>query len=132
MRGLFIRFAITWIAVFLAGYIIPGIRVDTVGAGIAAAILLALLNAIIRPVLYMVSIPLILVTLGLFTVVINALLLEFVGWLVQGFHVNGFWPAFWGAIVISLVSTILNLWVSAEGRWEIASREPRRPPRIVN
>ena len=132
MRGLFIRFAITWIAVFLAGYIIPGIRVDTVGAGIAAAILLALLNAVIRPVLYMVSIPLILVTLGLFTVVINALLLEFVGWLVQGFHVNGFWPAFWGAIVISVVSTILNFWVSAEGRWEIVSREPRRPPRIVN
>jgi putative membrane protein len=132
MRGLFIRFAVTWIAVFLAGYIIPGIRVDTVGAGIAAAILLALLNAIIRPLLYLVSIPLILVTLGLFTVVINALLLEFVAWLVKDFHVHGFWPAFWGAIVISLVSTILNFWVSGEGRWDMAAHEPRRPPRIIN
>jgi putative membrane protein len=132
MRGLFIRFAITWIAVFLAGYMIPGIRADTVGAGIAAAILLALLNAIIRPILYMASIPLILLTLGLFTVVINALLLELVAWLVQGFHVNGFWPAFWGAVVISVVSTILNFWVSAEGRWEIVSHESRRPPRIIN
>lgn len=132
MRGVLIRFAITWIAVFLAGYMIPGIRVETVGAGIAAAILLALLNAIIRPILYMVSIPLIILTLGLFTVVINALLLELVAWLVQGFHVNGFWAAFWGAVVISIVSTILNLWVSAEGRWEIVSHESRRPPRVVN
>ena len=132
MRGLLIRFAITWVAVFLAGYIIPGIRVDTVGAGMATAILLALLNSIIRPILYLVSIPLILLTLGLFTVVINALLLELVAWLVQGFHVNGFWAAFWGAVVISVVSTILNLWVSGEGRWEIVSRESRRPPRVIN
>jgi putative membrane protein len=132
MRGIFIRFAITWIAVFLAGYMIPGIRVETVGAGIAAAMLLALLNALIRPILYMVSIPLIILTLGLFTVVINALLLQLVAWLVQGFHVNGFWAAFWGAVVISVVSTILNLWVSAEGRWEIVSHETRRPPRVIN
>jgi len=132
MRGLLIRFAITWVAVFLAGYIIPGIRVDTAGAGIAAAMLLALLNAILRPILYMVSIPLIILSLGLFAVVINALLLELVAWLVQGFHVNGFWPAFWGAVVISVVSTILNLWVSGEGRWEIVSRESRRPPRVIN
>ena len=132
MRGLFIRFAITWIAVFLASYMIPGIRVETVGAGIAAAILLALLNAIIRPILYMVSIPLIILTLGLFTIVINALLLELVAWLVQGFHVNGFWPAFWGAVVISVVSTILNLWVSAEGHWEIVSHASRRPQRVIN
>lgn len=132
MRGIFIRFAITWIAVFLAGYMIPGIRVETVGAGIAAGMLLALLNALIRPILYMVSIPLIILTLGLFTVVINALLLQLVAWLVQGFHVNGFWAAFWGAVVISVVSTILNLWVSAEGRWEIVSHETRRPPRVIN
>lgn len=132
MKGLFIRFAVTWVAVFLAGYMIPGIRVDTVGAGIASAILLSLLNAVIRPILYIVSIPLILLTLGLFTVVINALLLKLVAWLVQGIHVDGFWPAFWGAVVISVVSTILNFWVSAEGRWEIVSHEPRRPPRIIN
>lgn len=132
MRGLFIRFAITWVAVFLAGYIIPGIRVETVGAGMAAAMLLALLNAIIRPILYVMSLPLILLTLGLFTVIINALLLELVAWLVQGFQVNGFGAAFWGAVVISVVSTILNLWVSGEGRWEIVSRESRKPPRIIN
>jgi putative membrane protein len=93
---------------------------------------LAILNAILRPILYLLSLPFILVTLGLFMVVINALLLKLVAALVQGFVVNGFWPAFWGAVVISVVSTILNLGVSGEGRWEMVSPERRKPPRIIN
>jgi len=107
MRGLVIRFLITGVAVFLASHIIPGIRVDTVGAGIAAALLLALLNAIVRPVLYLLSLPFIILTLGLFIVIINAFLLQFVDWLVDGFEVLGFWAGFWGALVISIVSFIL-------------------------
>lgn len=131
MRGLLIRFFITGIAVFLAGQVIPGIQVETFGAGLAAAILLALLNALVRPILYLFSLPLIILTLGLFTVVINALLLHIVAWLVKGFIVTGFWPSFWGALLISVVSTILNLWVSEQGRWEIIAQQPRSP-RIVN
>ena len=131
MRGLLIRFVVTGVAVFLASQIIPGIEVDTPGAGVAAVLVLALLNAVIRPVLYLFSMPLIILTLGLFMVVINALLLEFVSVLVKGFQVSGFWPAFLGAIVISVVSTTLNLWVSEQGRWEIV-RSRSRPPRIVN
>ncbi|MER3425379.1 MAG: hypothetical protein C4293_21240 [Nitrospiraceae bacterium] len=131
MKGLLIRFFVTGVAVFLAGQIIPGIQVDTFGAGLAAAILLALLNALVRPILYLFSLPLIILTLGLFMVVINALLLHIVAWLVKGFTVTGFWPSFWGALLISIVSTILNLWVSEQGRWEIAYRQPRSP-RIVN
>jgi putative membrane protein len=130
MKGLLVRFIITGVAVFLAGQMIPGIEVETPAAGIAAAILLALLNAIIRPILYLFSLPLIILTFGLFMVIINALLLGFVSLLVKGFVVTGFWPAVWGAIVISFVGAILNLWVSEDGRWEIVS--PRRPPRIVN
>jgi putative membrane protein len=131
MRGLVIRFLITGVAVFLASHIIPGIRVDTVGAGIAAALLLALLNAIVRPVLYLLSLPFIILTLGLFIVIINAFLLQFVDWLVDGFEVLGFWAGFWGALVISIVSGILNLMVSEQGRWEVVSH-PRNAPRIVN
>jgi len=131
MRGLVIRFLITGVAVFLASHIIPGIRVDTVGAGIAAALLLALLNAIVRPVLYLLSLPFIILTLGLFIVIINAFLLQFVDWLVDGFEVLGFWAGFWGALVISIVSGILNLMVSEQGRWEVVSH-PRKAPRIVN
>lgn len=132
MRGLLIRFAITAVAVLVAGHIIPGIQVEGLGAALTAAILLALLNAILRPILYLLSLPLILVTLGLFMVVINALLLKLVASLVQGFVVHGFWPAFFGAVVISIVSTILNLGVSEEGRWEMVSSERRKPPRVIN
>ena len=131
MKGLLIRLAITAVAVFLAGNIIPGIEVDSLGAGLAAAILLTLLNAVVRPILYLFSIPLIILTLGLFMIVINALLLHLVSNLVKGFHVAGFWPAFWGAVLISLVSTILNLWISEHGRWEMVAAR-RAPPRIVN
>jgi putative membrane protein len=131
MKGVFIRFVITGVAVFLAAQVIPGIELETMGAGIAAAIILALLNALVRPILYLFSLPLIVLTLGLFMIAINALLLHLVSALVKGFHVTGFWTSFWGAVVISVVSTILNLWVSEQGQLEIVT--PRsRPPRIVS
>lgn len=130
MRGVLIRFAVTGTAVFVASAIVPGIRVDTFGAGFAAVLVLALLNAVVRPILYLLSLPFIILTLGLFMVMINALLLELVAWLVKGFYVDGFWPALWGALLISIVSSILNLWVSEQGRWEVAYE--RRPPRIIN
>jgi putative membrane protein len=131
MRGLIIRFVITGVAVFLASHIIPGIRMETVGAGIAAALVLALLNAIVRPVLYVLSLPFIVLTLGLFVIIINAVLLQFVDWLIDGFDVLGFWAGFWGALVISIVSSVLNLVVSEQGQWEVMS-PPRNTPRIVN
>ena len=131
MKGLIIRFAITWVAIFLAAYTIPGIELDTFGAGVAAAVILALLNAVIRPILYLFSLPLIVLTLGLFMVVINAALLQIASVFVKGFHVAGFWASFWGAVVISLASTILNLWVSEQGRWEMVETRPK-PPRIIN
>lgn len=131
MRGLLIRFAVTAVAVFLATSIVPGIEVSGLSSGIAAVIVLAFLNALVRPLLYLLSLPFIVVTLGLFMVVINALLLSLVGWLVKGFVVGGFWPAVFGALIISVASGILNLWVSAQGRVEVVVHR-RRPPRIVN
>lgn len=130
MRGLLIRFTVTGIAVFLAGQIVPGIAVETVSAGVAAVILLAFLNAIVRPVLYLFTLPFIIFSLGLFMVVINALLLHVVAWLVKGFVVEGFWPSVWGALIISVTSTILTLWVSEQGHVEMVIH--RQPPRIVN
>ncbi len=131
MKGLLIRFVVTGTAVLLAGEIVPGIEVEGPSAGIAAVTLLALLNSLVRPVLYLLSLPFIILTLGLFMVIINALLLELVSFLVKGFHVAGFWPAVWGAVLISVVSSILNLWISEEGRVEIVIHRPK-PPRIVN
>jgi len=130
MRGLLIRFTVTGIAVFLAAQIVPGITIESVSAGLAAVIVLAFLNAIIRPILYLFSLPFIVLSLGLFMVVINALLLHLVAWLVKGFVVEGFWPSVWGALIISVTSTILTLWVSEEGQVEMVIH--RKPPRIVN
>jgi len=131
MKGLLIRFVVTGVAVLLASAIVVGIEVQSIEAGLAAVIVLALLNALVRPILYFLSLPFIILTLGLFMVIINALLLLFVAFMVKGFVVAGFWPAVWGAVLISVVSSILNLWVSEEGHVEVVVHR-RKPPRIVN
>lgn len=99
---------ITAVAVMVAPVFINGIRYDTMGALIGAALLLGILNAFVRPVLLILSAPLILVTLGLFILVINALMLFLVPSVVIGFHVDGFGSAFWGAILIGIISWILS------------------------
>jgi len=129
--GLLIRFVVTGIAVFLATAIVPGIEVQSASAGVAAVIALALLNAVVRPFLYLLSLPFIILTLGLFMVIINALLLQLVSFLVNGFVVQGFWPSVAGAVLISVVSGILNLWISEQGHVEIVVHRSK-PPRIVN
>lgn len=131
MKGAALRFLITGVAVLLAANIVPGIHIEGVAAGLSAAAVLALLNALIRPFLYLFSVPFIVVTLGLFMVLINALLLELTAWLVKGFTIEGFWPAVWGALLVSVVSTILNLLISDEGHVEIVVRRPK-PPKIIN
>jgi putative membrane protein len=99
---------VTTFAVMVASAFIRGIRYDSLGNLIGAALLLGILNAFVRPVLLILSAPLILVTLGLFILVVNALLLLFVPNFVPGFHVDGFGAAFWGAILIGIVSWMLS------------------------
>jgi len=92
----------------VAASIIHGIRYDSVGSLIGAALLLGILNAFVRPVLLILSAPIILVTLGFFILIVNGLLLWFVPNIVTGFHIDNFGSAFWGAIVIGIVSWILS------------------------
>jgi putative membrane protein len=108
MRHFVFRWAVTTIAVMVASSIIHGIRYDSVASLIGAALLLGILNAFLRPILLILSAPLILLTLGLFILVVNGLMLFVVPGIVIGFHVDGFWSAFWGAIVISVVSWMLS------------------------
>ena len=108
MRHFVFRWAVTTIAVMVASSVIRGIRYDTVAALIGASLLLGILNAFVRSFLLLLSVPLILVTLGFFILILNALLLLVVPSIVVGFHVDGFWNAFWGAIIISIVSWILS------------------------
>jgi putative membrane protein len=108
MRQFVIRWGVTTIAVMVASAIIHGIRYDSVASLIGAALLLGILNAFIRPFLLILSVPLILLTLGFFILVLNGLMLFFVPSIVNGFHVDSFGSAFWGALVISIVSWILS------------------------
>src|SRR6187200_951088 len=108
MKQFIFRWAATTIAVMVASSIISGIRYDTVAGLIGASLLLGILNAFVRPVLLILSAPLILLTLGFFILVVNGLLLWFVPNIVPGFHVDNFGSAFWGAIIIGLVSWMLS------------------------
>lgn len=122
------RWAITTFAVLVAANVVRGIQYDTIPALLLASALLGFLNAFARPLLLALSLPLLLASLGLFVLVINALLLWFVGSSVQGFHVAGFWPAFWGALVISVVSIGLGLLVGGGANVKVKTRHsnPRR------
>jgi putative membrane protein len=125
------RTIVTGIAVFLAVTIVPGIEVETLAAGVAAVLVLTILNLILRPILLVLALPLIVLSLGLFLVVLNALLLELTAYLVKGFTVSGFWPAVGGALVISIVSSLLNRWKSDQPPAEPVFVE-RRGPKIIN
>jgi len=104
-----VRLLIHMIAILIIAYLVPKvIRVDSVMAALIAAFLLGIVNAVLRPVLVVLTIPLTLVTFGLFLLVINGLMLWLVSALVKGFHVNGFWGAVLGSILISLVSWVLS------------------------
>src|SRR6187549_483069 len=131
VRHALMRVLITGIAVYLAIAIIPGLEADSFTAGIAAVLVLTFLNVILRPILFLLTLPLIVFTLGLFLVVLNALLLELTAFLVKGFSVSGFWPAVGGALIISLISTILSAWMIDQRPPEPIAG-PERPPRIIN
>ncbi len=107
--GFLIRLVVNAIALIIVAYIVPGIHVSGIGGAIIAALILGVVNAILRPILIILSLPLEVVTLGLFTLVINALLFWLVGALHVGLDVAGFWPAFWGAIVMAIVSWLISL-----------------------
>ena len=103
MFGFFLRWSINLLALIIAGSVIPGIRIQSIQMGIIAAGILGIVNAVIRPVVLILTLPINLLTLGLFTLVINAALLELVSDLVPGFAIESFGAAFFGALVISLM-----------------------------
>src|SRR5438552_18338923 len=108
LKSVLQRWLINAVAVMVAANLIKGIEYQTLSGLLVASLLLGIFNALLRPLLWLLSLPLVILTLGLFTLVINALLLYFVGTLMKAFVVAGFWPAFWGSLIISLVSLVLN------------------------
>jgi putative membrane protein len=131
IHAVLVRLLISGIAVFLAVATVPGIEADSFTAGVAAVLVLTVLNLLLRPVLMILTLPLIVLSLGLFLVILNALLLELTAYAVKGFTVAGFWPAAGGAIVISVVTSVLNLLTGDTRQGEIRTTEPRQP-KIIN
>ncbi len=108
MTAFIVRWLVTTVAVLVSAHLIRGIGYDNAGALLGASLLLGIINAFVRPVLLLLSLPWIIFTMGLFILVINALLLMLVSAVVPSFHVEGFWSAFFGAIIISIVSWALS------------------------
>ena len=103
-----LRLVVLALALAVAVWLIPGLEYRD-GASLAlAAFLLGLVNAFLRPVLFWLTLPLTVLTLGIFLLILNAAMLGLVGWMVPGFQVDGFFPAFFGAIVVGFVSLLLN------------------------
>lgn len=96
------------IALLIVAYLLPGINVASFGAALIAALVLGLLNTLVKPVLVLLTLPITVVTLGLFLLVLNALVFWFAGSILKGFQVAGFWWALAGAIVYSLISGLLS------------------------
>ena len=106
MDRFLIRALIAAVGLWVADALIGGISFDSAGWLLGAALVLGLINAVVRPLAIILTFPITLITLGLFLLVLNAGMLGLASWILPGFHVAGFWPAFWGAIVVSLVSSI--------------------------
>lgn len=125
MSAFLIRWMVTTVAVFVAEKLIPGIDCGSLSALLGASLLLGITNAFVRPLLLLLSIPFIIVTMGLFIFVVNALLLLFVSHLIPSFEVSGFWSAFFGAIIISMVSWLLSSFFRAsDGRVHAITHHP--------
>jgi putative membrane protein len=125
MRGFLIRWGINSLALLIVVHTVRGIEVTNPLAVAVAALLLGVLNAFLRPALILVTLPLNLITLGLFTFIINGFLLWLVAQVIKGFTVAGFWPAVAGSFLFSLISLLISLLVSRSGRIQIVVSEQR-------
>ena len=125
--GFLIRVFANALAILAAAYILPGIEVSGGLVVLAAGLVLAIINAVVRPVLIFLTLPFTLVTLGLFLFVLNAFCLWLTSWLVKGFEVHGFWPAVFGAMLVSVVSWLLNAFLSDRGQVVVITRHKRFP-----
>jgi len=101
------------VALLIVAYVLPGITVASFGSALIAALVLGLLNMLVKPVLILLTLPITVITIGLFLLVLNALLFWFAGSILKGFAVNGFWWAMIGAILYSIISGLLAMLITS-------------------
>ena len=119
MPGFLIRGLIVALGLWLATAWVRGIYIDTPGTLILAGLLLGIVNSVVRPIAIVLTLPMTILTLGLFLLVINAGMVGLVAWMLPGMHVASFGAAFWTALVVSLVSMVGSWFVGPKGRFEV-------------
>lgn len=125
MLGFLLRWSMNLLALMTAAVFITGVRIQSIEMGIIAAGILSIVNAVIRPVVLILTLPINLLTLGLFTLVINAAMLQLVSMVVPGLQIDSFKAAFFGALIISITSWLLNIFVAGDGKVVFIKRAGR-------
>jgi len=126
MLGFVLRLLIGALGLWLASELVPGIAVHGAWTLLGAALLLGIVNAVVRPLLVILTLPITVLTLGLFLLVINAATLGLVAWMLDNFTIAGFWPALLGAIVVSVTGWLASYFIGPRGRVEVMVVRHRR------
>jgi putative membrane protein len=119
MNGFLVRMLITAISLWLAAMVVPGMKLVGLGTVLGAALLLGIVNAFVRPIVILLTLPLTILTLGLFLLVVNAMMLALVSVVFSGFSLGGFWSAIFGAIFVSFFSWLASAFIGTSGRYEV-------------
>jgi putative membrane protein len=119
MLGFLLRACIVALGLWLATSWVNGVSIDTPATLILAGLLLGIVNSIVRPIAIVLTLPMTILTLGLFLLIINAGMVALVAWMLPGMHVAGFWAAFWTSVLVSLVSFIGSWFVGGKGKVEV-------------
>lgn len=125
MNGIFIRWLTLSAAIIFAAYLLDGIRLGGIFSAFWTAAILGILNAFFRPIVLLLTLPLNILTLGLFTFVINAVMLKMAAAVIPNVEVDGFWAAILGSLIISLISWLLNMFINERGGFTYIDREHR-------
>lgn len=126
MAGFALRTLIIALGIGIASWLVPGVQVESAGTLVLAALLLGLVNALVRPLLVILTFPITILTLGLFLLVIHAGMFQLVAWMVGGFEVSGFFSALFGALIVSFTSTLASWYIGPDGRYEVLIVERRQ------
>lgn len=119
MNGFILRTLIGMLGLFLASSLLPGVHIIGIGTFILSAIFLGIVNAVIRPIFFVLTLPITIVTVGLFIFVLNAAMFGLVAALFDNFQVAGFWSALFGSLIVSFTTTIASWYIGPSGRFEV-------------
>jgi putative membrane protein len=119
MNGILLRTLITILGLLLASALVPGVAIDGAGTFLLAAILLGLVNSFVRPVAILLTLPITVLTLGLFLFVLNAAMFGLVAAMLDGFVISGFWAALFGSLIVSITGTVASWYIGPDGRVEV-------------